>query len=115
MRDVRPRSLALVTLAPVVASAVNAPPGPAVERCNSNPVSFVELSRHVTSIWLLDAATALVPDGALTVDPGGLAAAASIRGVNGVGRSQPTSSATSTSEPGMWKRANVIKTSLTRA
>jgi hypothetical protein len=56
-------------LARVVVSRVNAPLGSVVERWTSNPVAFVELSRHETSIRLLDAATALVFDGAGTVGP----------------------------------------------
>src|SRR5437660_1018622 len=48
---------------------MNAPLGPVVERCTSNPVSLVELSRHETSIRLLDTGAALVLDAAFTEGP----------------------------------------------
>src|SRR5436309_3084012 len=73
----------LVTLAPVVVSRMNAPLGPVVERCTSNPVSLVELSRHETSIRLLDTGAALVLDAAFTEGPDPAVDAASTEGAKG--------------------------------
>src|SRR2546422_6282107 len=65
----RPSVGASATPARVEASSAKVPLGPVVERCSSKPVSLDELSRQLTSIRLLDAATALVFDGAFTVAP----------------------------------------------
>src|SRR2546427_626569 len=76
--------------AAVEASSVNAPLGPSVERCTSNPLSLDELSRQLTSIRVSDTATAFAFDGAFTAGP--VAPAASVRKTGSTGwlRSQPT-------------------------
>src|SRR6266498_1794030 len=59
---------------------MNVPPRPLGERQTSNAVSFFELSCHVTSIRLTDAAMALVFEGPITVGPLALLAPASKEG-----------------------------------
>ena len=76
--------------AAVVASSVNAPLGPVVERCTSKPLSLDELSCHETSIWLQETASAFVLDGGFTVGPPAVAASSSIPGASGLSASQAT-------------------------